>query len=261
MFSKSILIKIRNIILPLLMIHVPVVAEASNWNSGGSSFQVEAQTLNCEFQKYENSGYKISVAKSWIRENQTHIFNGMGVTYPDRSDWGTARITTNNSNKLAWEYRILTKDNKGSQSESRFKYVFFKTNNKVAASVNFVGYLGISNVWGTCKVDASAAAAPSPTTNDCSSDNLTVCDNDFICQKATSVRSGSREWEITRTWEPYVKEAKSRGLKCDVNLSTSSSNSTSSSSKIDKAKATCTDLGFTAGTEKHGECVLKVMDN
>jgi len=85
MFSKSILIKIRNIILPLLMIHVPVVAEASNWNSGGSSFQVEAQTLNCEFQKYENSGYKISVAKSWIRENQTHIFNGMGVTYPDRS--------------------------------------------------------------------------------------------------------------------------------------------------------------------------------
>ena len=34
-----------------------------------------------------------------------------------------------------------------------------------------------------------------------------------------------------------------------------------STSKLDKAKSTCTDLGFTAGTEKHGECVLKVMDN
>ena len=34
----------------------------------------------------------------------------------------------------------------------------------------------------------------------------------------------------------------------------------SSSTKIDKAKSTCTDLGFTAGTEKHGECVLKLMD-
>ena len=34
-----------------------------------------------------------------------------------------------------------------------------------------------------------------------------------------------------------------------------------SSSKIDKAKSTCTELGFTAGTEKHGECVLKMMDN
>jgi hypothetical protein len=46
-----------------------------------------------------------------------------------------------------------------------------------------------------------------------------------------------------------------------VSSSTSVPTSTSSSSKIDKAKATCTDLGFTAGTEKHGECVLKVMDN
>ena len=34
-----------------------------------------------------------------------------------------------------------------------------------------------------------------------------------------------------------------------------------STSKLDKAKSTCTDLGFTAGTEKHGECVLRVMDN
>ena len=34
-----------------------------------------------------------------------------------------------------------------------------------------------------------------------------------------------------------------------------------STSKLDKAKSTCTDLGFTAGTEKHGECVLKMMDN
>ena len=30
---------------------------------------------------------------------------------------------------------------------------------------------------------------------------------------------------------------------------------------IDKAKSTCTELGFTLGTEKHGECVLKMMDN
>lgn len=30
---------------------------------------------------------------------------------------------------------------------------------------------------------------------------------------------------------------------------------------IDKAKSTCTELGFTVGTEKHGECVLKMMDS
>jgi len=32
-------------------------------------------------------------------------------------------------------------------------------------------------------------------------------------------------------------------------------------SKLDIAKSTCTELGFTLGTEKHGECVLKMMDN
>lgn len=37
--------------------------------------------------------------------------------------------------------------------------------------------------------------------------------------------------------------------------------SISNSSKIDKAKSTCTELGFTAGTEKHGDCVLKVMND
>ena len=40
----------------------------------------------------------------------------------------------------------------------------------------------------------------------------------------------------------------------------SSSPSATSTSKTDKAKSTCTELGFTAGTEKHGECVSKMMD-
>ena len=35
----------------------------------------------------------------------------------------------------------------------------------------------------------------------------------------------------------------------------------SPTSKLDKAKSTCTELGFTLGTEKHGDCVLKMMDN
>ena len=53
---------------------------------------------------------------------------------------------------------------------------------------------------------------------------------------------------------PYI-------LDSDVSLSTSSSTSASSSTKIDKAKSICADIGFTAGTEKFGECVLKLMDN
>ena len=36
--------------------------------------------------------------------------------------------------------------------------------------------------------------------------------------------------------------------------------STGTNMNIDKAKSTCTELGFQSGTEKHGECVLKLMD-
>ena len=32
------------------------------------------------------------------------------------------------------------------------------------------------------------------------------------------------------------------------------------SSKLDKYKSTCEELGFTPGTEKFGDCVMKLMD-
>ena len=41
----------------------------------------------------------------------------------------------------------------------------------------------------------------------------------------------------------------------------SSTGAARSTSKLDKAKSICTELGFTLGTEKHGDCVLKMMDN
>ena len=31
--------------------------------------------------------------------------------------------------------------------------------------------------------------------------------------------------------------------------------------KLDRAKSECADLGFKSGTEKHGDCVLKLLDN
>tara|TARA_B100000900_G_C20199239_1_gene561148 strand:- start:49 stop:627 length:579 start_codon:yes stop_codon:yes gene_type:complete len=46
-----------------------------------------------------------------------------------------------------------------------------------------------------------------------------------------------------------------------ISMSKIKRNTNSSSSfKLDKAKSTCTELGFRFGTEKHGECVLKMLD-
>ena len=73
-------------------------------------------------------------------------------------------------------------------------------------------------------------------------------------------------WEVTG-WQEYVQEAKRRGLSCGVSeassqskAQSSTSSDNSSPSKADKSKAFCKDIGFTAGKEKFGECVLKMMD-
>lgn len=65
-------------------------------------------------------------------------------------------------------------------------------------------------------------------------------------------------WGVCKEVSFDSEDTTSRVPSASASVKTSNS---SSSSKIDKAKSICTELGFTAGTEKHGECVLKVMDN
>ena len=108
---------------------------------------------------------------------------------------------------------------------------------------------------------SSANSANSSSNNEksCFDGNVTVCTPEQLCNRATSRRSGVKEWDSIKRFQPFVAEAKSRGLSCGV--TDTSASSTTSSSKLDKAKSTCTELGFTLGTEKHGEGVLKMMDN
>ena len=84
-----------------------------------------------------------------------------------------------------------------------------------------------------------------------------------ICSNALYLNGSWRE-----NSNLYVQEAKRRGLSCGVSeassqstTSSSTSSDNSSPSKLDKAKSTCTDIGFNAGTEKHGECVLKMWES
>jgi len=88
----------------------------------------------------------------------------------------------------------------------------------------------------------------------CFDGNAEACTDPQICNRATVRKNEKQEWDTSEKYKPYVQEAKSRGLKCRVEQSTSSS-------KLDKAKSTCAEIGFTAGTENYGKCVLKMMDN
>jgi hypothetical protein len=217
-------------------------------------------TINCERTTSDSKGYSTFAAfESWWPKN----INLDGNDFKEAGAGSKAMVYKNTGGEK--------------RTGNQFTRILrLLPNNLLIGSVKpFGNYQSVTNIRYKCDINSNelrvklaeggaAPSAPSTAAKGCFGGNLAVCDTEFICQKATSTRSGSREWETTGTWEKYVKEAKSRGLKCDVNLSTSSPSSatpTSSSSKIDKAKATCTDLGFTAGTEKHGECVLKVMDN
>ena len=64
-------------------------------------------------------------------------------------------------------------------------------------------------------------------------------------------------WKYAENKENKTKQGSASANKVS---NTSTTASPTSTSKLDKAKLTCTELGFTLGTEKHGECVLKVMD-
>ena len=65
------------------------------------------------------------------------------------------------------------------------------------------------------------------------------------------------EWNANKE----TKKAGASKNKATKATASSTPNPVTSTSKLDKAKLTCTELGFTLGTEKHGECVLKMMDN
>ena len=114
---------------------------------------------------------------------------------------------------------------------------------------------------------ASDSAANNDSTNSsnnvekgCFDGNVNVCTSEQLCNRATSRRNGVMRWDTLKKFQPYVLEAKSRGLSCGVTDNTPAPTITSSS-KLDKAKSTCKEIGFTAGTEDYGKCVLKMMDN
>ena len=204
MLNKALLIRIRNFTLTLLMVHVPVVAHANNWNNGSSS-SVESSTnirLDCETTNYGLSGYPDKWGKSWVPPRYSLVVSGGTVTLSGRNVKG--RITRDTAERI----EVVFDSAKDTRTDGgHLKGTYFRTNNKFMARVKFSGgYIESGPIWGVCN--------------------------------ETSISSLN-----------------------NVSPSIVPSTTTTSTSKLDKAKSTCTELGFTAGTEKHGECVLKMMDN
>lgn len=83
----------------------------------------------------------------------------------------------------------------------------------------------------------------------------------------TDVISKLNDKEICKAskqgYSAHKKEALRRGLDCAAPTTLQKGNDNVNSSttmSLKEAKAECASLGFTAGTEKHGDCVMKLMD-
>ena len=100
----------------------------------------------------------------------------------------------------------------------------------------------------------------------CFSGELKECDDANICNRATSSRWVDDEkvvtWDTREQYATYVAEAEKRGLSCNgaEPQPSETSETGNQSNKVARAEEKCTSLGFTAGTEKHGDCVMKLLD-
>ena len=221
-------------------------------------FSNNAFALTCERTTNSSDGYKDKQAfNSW---------------WPKNIDIDDVDFKEAGSGSKAMVYKWEGASVSGMRFTLRYRLL---PNNVLIGSVKPYGnYRHVSGIRYKCdknsnevrQLIASSSSANTdsnnPTSNiekSCFDGNVTVCTPEQLCNRATSRRSGVKRWDSIKQFQPFVAEAKSRGLSCGV--TDTSASSTTSSSKLDKAKSTCTELGFTLGTEKHGECVLKMMDN
>lgn len=111
------------------------------WSFAAHSTEA-TKALKCEFTDYSRSGYDEDVAKSYVLENQLHIFDGSSV----KVGWMSGAVEQENAKNLNW--RIGDED---SESKIYWSYRFFKSNNKIAVKTYFPGYLPMEFIWGTCE--------------------------------------------------------------------------------------------------------------
>ena len=222
-------------------------------------FSNNAFALTCERTTNSSDGYKDKQAfNSW---------------WPKNIDIDDVDFKEAGSGSKAMVYKWEGASVSGMRFTLRYRLL---PNNVLIGSVKPYGnYRHVSGIRYKCdknsnevrQLIASSSSANTdsnnPTSNiekSCFDGNVTVCTPEQLCNRATSRRSGIKQWDSIKQFQPFVAEAKSRGLSCGV-TDTSAPTPTSTTSKLDKAKSTCAEIGFTAGTEDYGKCVLKMMDN
>ena len=226
--------------------------------------------LICNFDKYNTAGgAKIEIIKSFIPEAQRHLIKDNKETM--HLDFGLeGEVTKDTDKRLEFRYEFV---NRGTTNVS-IRYIYFRTNDKTNVTMKPQGYQDIGPIWGKCREIKNTSNQYIRYTDASEKDvcgevaivlgeegmslGVTINNEDGTVQNQGWIDEAKRRWGAD-----YISHCASV-LRPTLNSGSSTSSiptTSTSSSKLDKAKSTCTELGFTLGTEKHGDCVLKMMDN
>ena len=92
---------------------------------------------------------------------------------------------------------------------------------------------------------------------------ISSLNNNKLCQFSITKIGSDYSWD-TKKYFLHVKEAKRRGLDCGVKekkfINKPNIKKTIISDKIKIIEEKCTEIGFKKGTEKYGDCVLKMIE-
>ncbi len=220
------------------------------------SFPVIANNYTCVVTHYsggifavnKNSNDIVGIIKSWIPEkftlsNSKLSFTGrapLDLERPPKNGVYHAKKTTSSDGKTM---RIRYRVNVNEQGEGKIM-------------ITAVGYKTLGPVSIKCKT-AQEVTSSIKSIKGCK-ESVSMCSDRYLCIYAIS--PNTKVWETRVAFLKYVKEAKRRGLTCGTNLS----NTTTSSEEVNveaisKAKNKCSQIGYTIGTEKHADCVLKLL--
>ena len=183
------------------------------WGSAGA----HATTFNCERTTHDSSGFVDDGAfNSW---------------FPVSKEFDGTKFKDVGAGSQAMLWIRIASSSKGRSVEQRYRLL----PNKVLISnfKPFGNYKSVDNIRYKCEISsnelrARLASQPKSSLNKnqsatenarktkCFSGDPDSCNNEELCSRATRLNNGSRRWETGSEWAPYVLEANSRSLKCDV---------------------------------------------
>ena len=260
----------RVLITVVLSLTVSATAWAGNWNSSENSNVTSFSSikLDCEMTNYRNTGYSVEWGQSWIPQKHTATIS-QGVI-ESLTTGATGRVTRDTDKKIEFIFDEAMDER---NDQGRVKGIYFKTNGKLMTKIVFgAGYIDSGPIWGECVEMDFLPSTQSKQNNDENilqaikglliADPIVEAENFLISVDGGVVTiSGTAKSENEKQRVLEYTTISSLPIISVTSLIEVSVPETPYSSKLDKAKSTCTELGFTLGTEKHGDCVLKMMDN